>query len=292
MRWFERVQRIDNRILYVTLAAVVAAPVFVRLSLPIPPTVETLGAYRAVESVPPGRLVMVQSTWDAGTIGECEGQCRAVIEHLMRRGKPFVIWTSNPASPPFYNRIIEETARRHGRVYGRDWADFGYKVPAGSMPFGVQAMARDFPGYMQSDVRGTPVSRLPVLRGVRNAADFDLIVTIGYNPIGEFIQFVQAVYGTRIVFGIAAINSTTTYSYIDSRQIVGMLVGARGGAEYEVLVGRPDRGVQIIMAQSFGHLLIVLLVIMANIAGLAQRRAERAGSGGRGSRRAEPGGPA
>jgi len=279
MRWYERLQRIDNRVLYVILAVAVAVPVFARLRLPIPPTTETLGAYDAVEAVPPGRLVMVQSTWDAGTIGECEGQCRAVVEHLMRRGQPFVIWTSNPASPPFYNRIIEETARRHGRIYGRDWVDFGYKVPGGAMAFGVQAMARDFPGYMKSDVRGTPVSRLPALARVRNANDFDLIITIGYNPIGEFIQFVQAVYGTKVVFGIAAINSTTTYSYIDSKQIVGMLVGARGGAEYEVLVDRAGRGVQIIMAQSFGHLLIVALVVMANIAALAQRRAERRRSG-------------
>lgn len=275
MRWYTRLQAIDNRLLYCLLAIAVTIPVFVDVRMPIRPTVETLGAYRAVENVPPGRLVMVQSTWDAGTIGECEGQCRAVIEHLMRRSQPFVIWTSNPSSPPFYNRIIEETARRYGRRYGRDWVDFGYKVPGGSLAFGVQAMAKDFPGYMERDVRGTPVNRIPALRGVKDATDFDLIITIGYNPIGEFIQFVQAVYGTRVVFGIAAINSTTTYSYLDSRQIVGMLVGARGGAEYEVLVGRPGRGVQIIMAQSFGHLLIVVLIVIANIAATAQRRAER-----------------
>lgn len=275
MRWYERLQKIDNRVLYTTLAIAVAIPVFVRLRLPIPATTETLGAYNAVESVPPGRLVMVHSTWDAGTIGECEGQCRAVIEHLMSRGRPFVIWTSNPSSPPFYNRIIEETAKRHGRVYGRDWVDFGYKVPAGSMAFGVQAMARDFPGYMKTDVHGTPVEKIPALKNVRNATDFDLIITIGYNPIGEFIQFVQAVYGTKVVFGIAAINSTTTYSYLDSKQIVGMLVGARGGAEYEVLVNWPGRGVQIIMAQSFGHLLIVLVVLLANVAALFQRRFAR-----------------
>lgn len=275
MSWADRLQRIDNRILYVTLAVAVAIPVFVRVRMPIPPTIETLGAYEAVENVPPGKLVMVQSTWDAGTIGECEGQCHAVIEHLMRRGQPFVIWTSNPASPPFYNRIIEAAARRHGRVYGRDWVDFGYKVPGGALAFGVQSMARDFPGYMKSDVRGTPVTQIPALRHVRNATDFALIVTIGYNPIGEFIQFVQSVYGTKVVFGIAAINSTTTYSYIDSKQIVGMLVGARGGAEYEMLVKRPGRGVQIIMAQSFGHLLIIVLVVVANVSALAQRRSSR-----------------
>lgn len=270
--WAERLLRLDNRILYLALAIAVAIPVFARVRPPIPPTRETLGVYRAIEEAAPGRLVMLQSTWDAGTIGECEGQCHAMVEHLMRRGTPFVVWTSNPASPPFYNRIIAEAARRYHRVYGRDWVDFGYKVPAAQLAFGVQAMARDFPGYMKTDAAGTPVAALPILRGIKDATGFDLILTVGYNPIGEFIQFVWAVYGTKIGFGIAAINSTTTYSYIDSKQIVGMLVGARGGAEYEMLLNAPGKGVDIIVAQSFGHLLMVLVVIMGNVAFFARRR--------------------
>jgi hypothetical protein len=273
----EVLQRFDRRALYVALAVAVAIPVFVRVRPPIPPTVETLAAYRAIEELAPRRLVMVHSAWDAGTIGECEGQCHAVVEHLMRKGQPFVIWTSNPAAPPFYNRVIAAAARRYGRVYGRDWLDFGYKAPGGSLGFAVQAMARDFPGYMKADAHGTPVARLKLLDGLRDASGFGLAVSIGYNPMGELIQFVQAVYGTRIVFGIAAINSTTTYSYLDSRQIVGMLVGARGGAEYEVLLREPGIGVDIIVAQSFGHVLIILVVILGNIGyQMGRRRAARA----------------
>lgn len=275
--WAERLQRIDNRILYAALAIAVAIPVFVRVRPPIPPTIETLGVYRAVESVPPGRLVMLHSTWDAGTIGECEGQFHGLIVHLMRKGVPFVVWTSNPQSPEFYNRVIARAARRYGRVYGRDWADFGYKVPAAQLAFGVQSMARDFPGYMKSDVNGTPVGALAVTRGVRDATSFDLAISVGYNPTVEFVQFVQAVYGTHVAFAIAAINSTMTYTYMDSGQIVGMLVGARGGAEYEMLVGAPGIGVDIIVAQSFGHVLIILTVVLGNVAFVAARR-----------RRAEP----
>jgi hypothetical protein len=274
MRWHERLQTIDNRWLYLALAVFVAIPVFVKMRPPIPPTRETLGVYDAVQSLPPGKVVMLQSTWDAGTIGECEGQCHAVVEHLMRRGIPFVVWTSNPASPPFYNRIIAAAAKKYHRVYGRDWADFGFKAPGGSLAFAVQSMARDFPGYMKADVNGTPVEKLPVMQGVKDATSFGLIVSIGYNPVIEFIQFIQAVYGTKVAFGIAAIMATTTYTYIDSKQIVGMLVGARGGAEYEMLLKAPGKGVEIIIAQSFGHLLIILAVLTANIAYLAGRRAQ------------------
>ena len=275
MTWHERLRTIDNRWLYAALALFVAAPVFVRMRPAIPASPETLGVYRAVENVPPGKLVMVLSTWDAGTIGECEGQTNGLIEHLMRKGVPFVIWTTNPASPPFYNRIVRSAARRYGRVYGRDWVDCGYKAPADQLKYAVQMLSRDFQGYMRTDARGVPIGQWPLTRNVRGATDFDLLISIGYNPAVEFIQFVQGVYGTQVAFAIAAINSTTCYSYIDSRQIVGMLVGARGGAEYETLVHRPGKGVDIIVAQSFGHLLIILAIVVANVAVYAGRRAER-----------------
>lgn len=275
MPWYRRLQRIDNRWLYLALAIAVATPAFVRIRPPVPAARETLGVFRAVEDLPPGRPVLLLSTWDAGTIGECEGQFHAVVEHLMRRGQPFVVWTSNPQSPPFYQRVITEAARRYGRVYGRDWADLGYKMPAGQQAFGVQQMARDFAGTMRADIRGTPIEQVPVLRGIRDATDFPLAISIGYNPALEFVQFVQAVYGTRVAFGVAAINSTTLYTYIDSRQIVGMLVGARGGAEYEMLVRRPGIGVDVIVAQSFGHLLIIVAIAVANVAYLGERRARK-----------------
>ncbi len=275
MTWPDRLLRIDNRWLYTALALFVAAPVFVPMRPAIPASPETLGIYRAVEAVPPGKTVMVLSTWDAGTIGECEGQTNGVIEHLMRRGIPFVIWTSNPASPPFYNRVVQAAARRHGRVYGRDWVDCGYKVPADQLKYAIQMLSRDFRGYMRVDAHGTPIDQLPLTSSIKGAADFDLLLSIGYNPTVEFIQFVQGVYGTKVGFGVAAINSTVCYSYIDSKQIVGMLVGARGGAEYETLVKRPGKGVDIIVAQSYGHLLIILAVVAANVAVLAKRRAAR-----------------
>lgn len=273
--WYEAIQLVPTRRLYTLFIIVMVAAVLAPIRFRTPASRETLGAYQAVEQVPPGRLIMLQSTWDAGTIGECEGQWAAVVDHVMRLGKPFIVWTSNPASPPFYNAIIERTASRYGRTYGRDWVDFGYKVPGDQLRFGIQSMARDLPGFLKSDVRGTPVASIPLLKGVKDITAFDLVVTVGYNPIGEFIQFVQAVYGTRIVFGIAAINSTTTYSYMDSGQIVGMLVGARGGAEYETLVGRLGRGTEIIRAQSFCHVFIILAVIAANIGALAARRSAR-----------------
>lgn len=275
LRVLSAARDLDSRWLYTALFVAVAIPVFVRMRPPIPPSRDTLGVYHAIQNTPPGRLVMLQPTWDAGTVGECRAQFRGIVTHLMRNGIPFVVWTSNPSSPPFYQPIIAEAARRFHRTYGKDWADFGYKVPGDQVAFAVQAMARDFPGYMQADIHGTPAADLPVLHSVSNASSFWLAISIGYNPTPEFIQFMEAVYGTKVAFAAAAINSSTLYSYIDSKQISGILVGARGGAEYEVLMGIPGQGVDIIIAQSFGHMLIVLAVLVGNLALIAHKYASR-----------------
>ncbi|MGC8668157.1 MAG: hypothetical protein ACP5VE_08600 [Chthonomonadales bacterium] len=268
---------LDRRWLYTALFVAVSIPVFVRMRPPIPASRDTMGVYRAIENTPPGRLVMLQPTWDAGTVGECRAQFRGIVTHLMRNGIPFVVWTSNPSSPPFYQPILEEAARRFHRSYGIEWVDFGYKVPGDQVAFAVQAMARDFPRYMQSDIYGTPAGRLPILRGVRDASSFWLAISVGYNPTPEFIQFMEAVYGTKVAFAAAAINSTMLYSYIDAQQITGILVGARGGAEYEMLMSVPGEGVDIIIAQSFGHLLIVFVVLLGNVAFIARRYSHRHG---------------
>jgi hypothetical protein len=86
----------------------------------------------------------------------------------------------------------------------------------------------------------------------------------------------SAIYGNQVAFAAAAIHSTTLVSYVDSRQIVGMLVGARGGAEYEMLVKAPGKGVDIIVAQSFAHLLILGLIVVGNAAVFAERRKRKA----------------
>jgi hypothetical protein len=275
MNWPERLQRIDNRWLYLALVIVVSVPIFWPIPLPIPITRETRGLFASVQNTPPGKLVMLHMTWDASTIGECEGQCHALVEHLMRQHIPFVVWASNPASPPFYQRVITAAAKKYGRVYGRDWVDFGYKVPDDQKRFGIQSMARDFPGYMKTDFYGTPVSAIPVLQNARDATAFNLMVSIGYNPTIEFIQFVEPVYGTKVGFGAAAMHSTVLFTYIDSKQIVGMLVGARGGAEYETLLNTPGKGVEILKAQTYAHVLIIGLVLVGNLAMLATRKTRR-----------------
>jgi hypothetical protein len=66
--------------------------------------------------------------------------------------------------------------------------------------------------------------------------------------------------------------ATDYYPYLSSRQLLGLIGGMKGAAEYEKrmgIFGDARRGMD---AQSLVHVIIALLVILGNIALLATRK--------------------
>lgn len=52
---------------------------------------------------------------------------------------------------------------------------------------------------------------------------------------------------------------------IQSGQIVAGVLGMKGAAEYEVLVGHPGTATAGMDAQSFSHALIIIFIILGNL---------------------------
>jgi hypothetical protein len=66
--------------------------------------------------------------------------------------------------------------------------------------------------------------------------------------------------------------ATDYYPYLSSGQLLGLIGGMKGAAEYERLMsisGDARRGMD---AQSMVHVIIVLLVVLGNVALFASRR--------------------
>ncbi len=59
---------------------------------------------------------------------------------------------------------------------------------------------------------------------------------------------------------------------LQAGQIVGIVAGMRGAAEYEIMVGKPGTAVAGMDAQSFAHVLIMLLIIVGNVGYILTRK--------------------
>jgi hypothetical protein len=63
--------------------------------------------------------------------------------------------------------------------------------------------------------------------------------------------------------------------YVKNEQLKGILAGMPGAAEYEALIGIRGIATNGMAAQSYGHIVIVLFIILGNLAYFITQRRER-----------------
>jgi len=87
-----------------------------------------------------------------------------------------------------------------------------------------------------------------------------------------WIQFVGGRFNQPIIVGCTGVNAPNLYQYLHAGQIKGIIGGLQGAAEYESLIEKPGSATLGMPAQSWGHGLIILLLIIGNIGFLLSRK--------------------
>jgi len=278
IRILAKLHELDPRWLYLAMLVVLTVP-FV-LTIPMPPHVTssaTRGLYDAVEACPADKVVLVDSSWDMGSRAECLAQVEAIARHLCRRRIRFVVTSvaMSPFAPEFARKAIEPIAEEAGYVYGRDWVNAGFVQAGGSLGVVIDGLCRDFQKIYPADDRNTPMADLPLMGSVRSIKDVHMVCCINYSPPPEWISFVKGQHGTPVGFACMSIMGPNYYTFLDSGQLCGMLVGNRGAAEYEALIDHPGKGTRLIVAASFGVCVVIGAALLGNLGMWARRRSER-----------------
>ena len=79
-------------------------------------------------------------------------------------------------------------------------------------------------------------------------------------------------YNQKIAAGVTGVIVSQMYPYMQTGQLIGLMPGLLGAAEYEKLIDSPAKAAAGMSVQSFVHLLIFGLVILGNIAFFIQKR--------------------
>ncbi len=270
---FQRIQTIDRRVMYVLLVVVIAIPMFVSFRLPTAVTQQVQGVYDAVEAIPHNKIAILAGDWGSGTLAESQPQTEALMRHLFQRNIRFAILPFAPQTQTLMEKTAERLAREYNKRYGVDWVNWGWKaVP---MFVFLKSMAKDIPGTVLTDYKGVPITSFKAMAGVKTIKDVGFVCHI--TPIGNltiWISFIQAVYGTPLAYAPTAVMVAQGYDPLDAKQIVGMLPGLVGGAQYEVLLKQHGNGLRWSNALSFADVLMIVLIALANIGYFATRRRE------------------
>jgi hypothetical protein len=276
--WAERLARVDRRLMFLLVAGLTLGALCLPVRTSVPVGRQARGLYDAVEAAARKRqqtgkgIIVLSVNWDAATLAESRPQTVALLRHLVRLRTPFAFAELNsPQSPQLAELALEQASEGTARPrYGVDYVNWGFKQANEAF---IQGMAKDIPGSIGLDLRGTPLERVPVMRGIRSFSDVNLIVDItAADTIRAWISFVSQPYGTPLGIACTAVMAPEQYPFLDSGQLVGMLTGMKGAAEYEALVGAPDFATRGMIGQSAAVGLIILFILLGNAGQLATRR--------------------
>jgi hypothetical protein len=279
-----KLQNIDRRILYVLVAIVLSVPVIIRPSKhPDFVFPEVQHAYDVIDHVKPGHIVLLSTSWGAGTKAENEPQMQALMRHMFAKHIKFAVMSWDPAGDEITFQSGDQVQKDMHATYGKDWVHLGYKTGATNAI--ISGLAENFPAVMKQDRNGTPLSQLSAVSYVKNYKQIGAVVDItSVGLMGYWIAYLTTPKHIPLIYAPTAVMSASAYPYLDSGQLKGMLNGVMGAVQYETLIGRSNVATDASAtswALSAAHIYIILLIIIGNLGYLA---AKKAGVGTGGSR--------
>lgn len=262
--------RIDRRYIYLAILACVAIPLITGVKMTMRITSPVRSLYDAIERLEPGSYVWLATDYDPGSMPELYPMNTSFVQHLFSKDAKIICASLWPAGTPLAQRIFDELAPSYGKTYGIDYVNLGFKEGREAVMISV---AEDLKKTFPSDYLGTSVDSLPMLSGVTSLRDVKMLICVsaGYPGIKEWVQQIATRYNITIGGGVTAVSAPEMYPYIQSGQLIGLLAGMKGAAEYELLLSKPGLGTAGMVAQSYVHLMIVVFIVFANVAFILEK---------------------
>jgi hypothetical protein len=271
----DTLEHLDRRWIFLAVGVAVLLPLFMRVGFPIKPSPHVELYYETIEALPDGSTIYLATDFDPGSMPELYPMLESSLRQCCRKKLKIIAGSLWPACPPLTDKALREIAEAEfGAIEGVDFANLGFKEGREAV---MVRLGTSIPGTYPLDAKGRPVETIPVMQGIRNFDSVDLIVNIsaGYPGTKEWVQQVRTRFDVPLVAGVTAVSAPEFYPYVQSGQLQGLLGGLAGAAEYEKLIDRPGAATRGMDAQSLGHLVILLFIVVGNLLFIGRRRGSR-----------------
>lgn len=268
----EKFMNMDRRIIFLLVALVVIIPTLIPIRLPIAVSEPTQKLYDFVDALPSGSTIMIAFDYGPSSLAEPEPMAKAVMQHCFSKGVKVIGMTLYPNTPTLADKLMRKIAEENNADYGEDFVFLGYRPGALQVILG---MGTNISSVFETDYEKTSITEIPMMKNITNYDQIDLLLDLASGSTTEtWIIYANTRYGLKIAAGVTAVIIAQMYPYLQSEQLVGLMPGYLGAAEYEKLLNAPGDGTVGLNTASFAHVLIIVLVILGNIAFFIQRRKE------------------
>jgi len=268
--FWERIAAIDRRIIYGIVSLAVIVPLLIKAQVKFEALPEVRQAYEEMEKLDENSAILISIDYDAASMPELQPMLHSILQHAFRNGVKVMMTGHWPLGLPLGQIALEQEAKRFGKVYGEDYVFLGYRPGVIAVMINI---GRDIKSVFATDYRGTPLDSIPMMRNIRNYDQIDLLIGLEAGRTGDYwAMYANARFGQRMIMGATAVVAPDLYPYLQAGQIVGLMGGLRGAADYEILLKQPGAGALGMVPQTAVHILIVAFILVGNIGYFAMRR--------------------
>lgn len=282
------IRTLDRRWIFLLMLWSVLIPIYyigiTGKTFPEVPSALSQAAFDEIERLNPGDPVLLSFDFDPASQGELAPMATAFVRHCAEKKLKMYFMALWPVGAQMADNTIDKVIKSDfpELVYGTDYVNLGFKSGNEGV---IKVVVTNLRELYTTDTRGMPLQDIPMMRGIENVQQMKLIINIsaGYAGTKEWVQYAATPYPDRIriVAGSTGVQAPLLYPYIPS-QLPGLLAAIKGAAEYERLVidkyGGPNPdpkyldGLRRMGPQLVAHLLIILLIVVANVLYFIDRR--------------------
>lgn len=269
---------LDRRWIFLATAVCIIIPFIFPIGFPTNITPPTQRVYDKIDATPPnGPAVIVSFDADASVLPELYPMAVSLIRHCFIKNIRVILWGASMQGVGIIQMALEDVKREiSNKKSGIDYVLVPYLPYADIV---VMRMGEDIHRAFNTDYYGVPMDSLPMMKEIRNFDQISLVVSLtGSNAWATWLFYANQKYGAQMAVGVTAVIAPDIYSFLQTKQVVGMLGGMKGAAEYETLIERnlsfkTRKPACIGMdTQSILHIVIIIFIILGNIAYFVVRR--------------------
>ena len=270
-----------RHIIYLLVAATVILPyLFNWTQEDFEPDDNTTDLFKKVDSLAPGTPVLISFDDDPGAEAELTPMGVALLRHCFKKDLIPVAMTHMPTGVDLARSTLTGAVNESERLWGKkkvsgvDYVFLGFRPGLVNL---IIRMGGSVKGAFPSDGYGKPTADMPALRNLASLKDLELMVCLSSsNTVDTWLAYGADRYKFPYGAGVTAVMVPDLYPVLQTGQMLGMMGGLRGAADYETLLKRSDpenkelmsakaRGTLGMTAQSATHLLIIIVVLAVNV---------------------------
>ena len=262
-----------NRLMRVVIAVILLLSIFlpflVRSANAVIPVLypqEVVDTLILINELPAEKPVLVAAQFEPGLAGELAWAAEPVIEHLVSRGIPMAVTSTNVTG----YAILQDQLNKAAEVavnYPVDEkiVNLGY-LPGGTI--GLISLVNDLQRTMPLSTDLAPAWELPAIQSVNEFSGFGAILILTDNPetARSWVeQAGRAVSPPPLLAVVSAQVAPLIQPYYDSNQITGYVAGANGALTYELIRQVPGKAASAYSSYQWALLTTALLVFVGGM---------------------------